>query len=312
LERLENMQKLIRHIASLAVVGALFSARQSSAEAPSAAAATRAEIKSRFGFVPGFIVATPDAALPGAWREMSGLQMNDQTALPGKIKELIGLAVAAQIPCRYCVYAHTELAKLNGASDTELGEALSMAAIARHWSTIFQGAELDEVKFRQEIGAVVARARQPAPAKPPPAIAIVDAASVQADMRQSFGFVPSFVAAVPNEVLPGAWVELKSVELNPETQLSGKYKSLIGLAVAAQIPCRYCIIADTEFAKLDGATERELHEAVAMSALVRHWSTLINGLQVDEAGYRRDVDRLVASAKHHAAEAHPATKKTAR
>jgi AhpD family alkylhydroperoxidase len=104
-------------------------------------------------------------------------------------------------------------------------------------------------------------------------------------------------SAVPAEALPGAWRELRDVELSPHTELPGKYKSLISLAVASQIPCRYCVIADTEFAKLDGASERELREAVAMASLVRHWSTLLNGLQVDEAGFRRDTDRLVGSAK---------------
>ena len=55
--------------------------------------------------------------------------------------------------------------------------------------------------------------------------------------------------------------------MNPSTAIPGKYKSLIGLAVASQIPCKFCIIADTEFAKLEGATDRELTEAVAMAGL---------------------------------------------
>ena len=49
---------------------------------------------------------------------MKTLQLNPNTALPGRTKELIGLAVAAQIPCHYCIVAHTEFAKLNGASET--------------------------------------------------------------------------------------------------------------------------------------------------------------------------------------------------
>jgi alkylhydroperoxidase/carboxymuconolactone decarboxylase family protein YurZ len=57
------------------------------------------------------------------------------------------------------------------------------------------------------------------------------------------------------------------------------------------------VIADTQFAKLEGASEREITEAVAMAALVRKWSTLLNGVQADEAQYRKDIDRLVAGAK---------------
>ena len=51
---------------------------------------------------------------------------------------------------------------------------------------------------------------------------------------------------------------MRDLEMNPASAIPGKYKSLIGLAVSAQIPCKFCIIADTEFAKLEGATDREL------------------------------------------------------
>ena len=119
--------------------------------------AARADIKSTFGFVPGFLSGVPSSALPGAWQEMKSLQMNPNTALPGKLKELIGLAVSAQVPCRYCTYAHTEFAKLDGASDTELGEAVVLASLTRHWSTVLNGIQTDLGKFKAEIGALVAR-----------------------------------------------------------------------------------------------------------------------------------------------------------
>jgi AhpD family alkylhydroperoxidase len=63
--------------------------------------------------------------------------------------------------------------------------------------------------------------------------------------------------------------------------------------VASQIPCRYCIIMDTEFAKADGATEREINEAVTMAGIARHWITLADGLQVDDKQFRKDFDRLL-------------------
>ena len=76
--------------------------------------------------------------------------------------------------------------------------------------------------------------------------------------------------------------------------------SLISVAVAAQIPCRFCLIADTAFAKLSGATEPEIAEALTMASIVRHWSTLMNGLQLDEAGFKRDVDRIVRDVRKSA------------
>jgi AhpD family alkylhydroperoxidase len=234
---------------------------------------------------------------------MKSIQMNPSTALPGKVKELIGLAVAAQVPCRYCTYAHTQFAKLNGASQTEIGEAVVIASLTRHWSTVLQGFQTDLGKFKTEIAKLVAHAKKnagsPAAAQP---IQVVDASTAAQDIQQSWGSVPEFMRRFPAEGLAGAWKELRDVEMSPNTALSNKHKSLIGLAVAAQIPCRFCLAADTEFAKLEGASEREIAEAIAMAAITRHWSTYLNGMQTDEPAFRRDVDALVRAAKRHAAQ----------
>jgi hypothetical protein len=37
-------------------------------------------------------------------------------------------------------------------------------------------------------------------------------------------------------------------------------------------------------------------EAVAMAAIVRHWSTVLNGMQVDAATFRRETDAVLAHA----------------
>ncbi len=64
-----------------------------------------------------------------------------------------------------------------------------------------------------------------------------------------------------------------------------------------QIPCRYCIIADTEFARLEGASDKEIHEAVAMAGITRNMLTLIEGLGVDDKTFRRDIDRMNGQGK---------------
>lgn len=273
--------------------------------APAAAMATpeadaaRADIQKTFGFVPGFIKLVPDLALPGAWMDMKGLQLNPNTALPGKMKELIGLAVSAQVPCEYCIYAHTEFAKLNGATDAEISEAVTMGALTRRWSTFLNGIQTDEAKFRAEIAQLLANMKKAGAsgAAPPKPIAVVDGKTALEDIKQGFGMVPEFLRRYPQEGIAGAWTEMRDVEMNPGTAIPGKYKSLIGLAVSAQVPCRFCIIADTEFAKLEGASERELVEAVAIAGLVRHWSTILNGRQADKATFKKDINRLVAGAK---------------
>jgi AhpD family alkylhydroperoxidase len=257
------------------------------------AAAARAEIEKAVGFVPEYFKAVPDAALPGLWQEMKTLQTSNDTALPCKVKELIGLAVASQIPCKACVYGHTKIATAGGATQQEIGEAVAMAGLTRHWSTFFNGIQLDETKFKAEIKQVTDNAKKAMASgqQPPPPAVLTDAKSVLKEAEGSFGVVPEFLRRFPEASLAGAWRQMRDVEMG-ETTLSGKYKSLIGLAVSSQVPCRYCIVADTEFAKLDGATDQEIAEAIAMASLARNQATLLDGLQMDEAAYKRDMDKI--------------------
>jgi AhpD family alkylhydroperoxidase len=69
------------------------------------------------------------------------------------------------------------------------------------------------------------------------------------------------------------------------------------LAVASQIPCRYCIVFHTEAARLNGATDAEIREAVAMASITRHWSTFLNGTLTDEATFRRETDQVMANVR---------------
>lgn len=116
-------------------------------------------------------------------------------------------------------------------------------------------------------------------------------------MSQLFGFVPEFLKRFPDEARAGAWKQMRDVQMSPTTALSGKEKELVGLAVASQIPCQLCIIGHTELAKLNGATDAELAEAIAMASLTRSMSTLLNGLQIDETQFRRDLDRIAKGAR---------------
>ena len=127
-------------------------------------------------------------------------------------------------------------------------------------------------------------------------IAKSEDASAQAayrDIEQTLGVVPGFFKAFPESGIAGAWAEFKSFQLNPRTRLDGKTKELIGLAVAAQIPCHYCIYFHTAAATANGASAEEIREAVAMAAIVRHWSTVLNGMQVDAAAFRRETDTVL-------------------
>jgi AhpD family alkylhydroperoxidase len=131
-------------------------------------------------------------------------------------------------------------------------------------------------------------------------LAAQDAPATYRDIEATLGSVPTFFKLFPEEGIAGAWSEFKTVQLNPKTALSGKEKELIGLAVAAQIPCTYCIYFHTAAAKANGATDAEIREAVAMAAISRHWSTVLNGMQVDLAGFQRETDTVLRLAAERA------------
>lgn len=134
-------------------------------------------------------------------------------------------------------------------------------------------------------------------------VAFADDVSAQAtyqDIEKTLGRVPSFFKLFPEAGIPGAWAEFKAVQLNSKTKLDGKTKELIGLAISAQIPCQYCVYFHTAAAKANGATDEEIREAVAMSAIVRHWSTVLNGMQVDLADFKRETDMILRLAAEKA------------
>ena len=285
-------------------------ARPARAEGDPGVAAAKADMVKTVGFVPSFLKDVPDNMIPGLWQETKAMGFA-KTALDAKTKDLIGLAIAAQMPSRLTAWSYSKCGKASGATDAQLHEAVALSAMARHWSTFFNGAQLDEARFRAGLDKLRENITKAMASgmKPPAPLPITDAASVYRDAEASFGFVPEFLRRFPPEALPGAWLSFRDVEASPTTAIPGKVKSLIGLAVAAQIPCRYCIVADTEFAKLDGATDREVTEAVTIGAMARQYITLIEGLQVDEKAYRHDWERLTAGAKPGAKSAEAARAK---
>ena len=150
------MLKLSRKLGLLAfAAGALLTIPPAMAEDASATAAYK-DIQATLGTVPDMFKTLPDVAVAGAWAEIKGVQLNPNTALNGKTKELMGLAVASQIPCQYCIYFHTLAAKANGASDEEIKEAIAMAAIVRHWSTMLNGSQVDLANFKKQTDDVFA------------------------------------------------------------------------------------------------------------------------------------------------------------
>jgi AhpD family alkylhydroperoxidase len=120
------------------------------------AADTRTEIRGMLGLVPGFFDTLPGPLLDSEWESFKGIELSDQTAIPNKYKELIGIAVSGATRCRYCVYFHTEAARLFGATDEEINEAALMAMHTMGWSTYLNASQYDYNRFTDEVDQITA------------------------------------------------------------------------------------------------------------------------------------------------------------
>jgi AhpD family alkylhydroperoxidase len=112
------------------------------------------EMIAHFGFVPDFYDTMPHTALPAAWAAHRDFELAE-TAIPNKYKELIGLAVAAHIKCRYCIYFHQQAAIANGATEEELKEACMMGGLTVQYSNAITGMRYDFEKFQGEVDRAV-------------------------------------------------------------------------------------------------------------------------------------------------------------
>ncbi|MEQ1956853.1 carboxymuconolactone decarboxylase family protein [Mesorhizobium sp. CN2-181] len=109
------------------------------------------------------------------------------------------------------------------------------------------------------------------------------------DIEKTLGFVPTFMKVYPKQGIAGAWAMTKGLEME-KGALEPKMKALINIAVAAQIPCRYCVWLDTKLAKDMGATDAEIAEAVAQAGLTRNWSAVLNGMQIDFEAFKAEFE----------------------
>jgi len=108
------------------------------------------EIEEMFGLVPSMFKAIPDSSLDLEWELFKRVQF-EEGPIPNKYRELIGLGIAATSKCRDCVLFHTEVAKLNGATDAEIEDAVHFAKSSAGWSAYINGLAIDYDQFKKEI-----------------------------------------------------------------------------------------------------------------------------------------------------------------
>jgi AhpD family alkylhydroperoxidase len=108
------------------------------------------EIEEQFGLVPSFFKELPDSTLESEWNLYKRVEI-DEGPIPTKYRQLIGLGISAATKCRYCVFYHTALARLNGATDAEIEDAVHYAKSSVGWSTYLHGMEIDFETFKDEV-----------------------------------------------------------------------------------------------------------------------------------------------------------------
>ncbi len=117
------------------------------------------EMEEMFGLVPIMFREVPDATLETEWKAFKQMQM-DEGPIPNKYRELIGVAISAVTKCKYCAFYHTEVAKLNGATEDEIKDAVRYAQSSAGWSTWLNGLQVDYNKFKEEILQVCEHVRR--------------------------------------------------------------------------------------------------------------------------------------------------------
>ena len=128
------------------MVAALCLASPAAAQDTSADA-VRQTARDAYGVALPDIENYPDSMVAGAWAWMSDVE-DGKGAIDPKTMQLIGLAVASQIPCEYCTYYHRKAAASLGATEQEIAEAAAMAGYVRNWSAVLYGTGADVAEYR--------------------------------------------------------------------------------------------------------------------------------------------------------------------
>lgn len=114
---------------------------------------TLKDIEQTIGLVPGFMKALPADVLVHDWALMKKYQFSE-SKIPPKYREMIGLAVSANIKCPYCQLLHKTAAKLNEATDEELSEVAMLASFTARWSAMIHAQHYDYNTFAKEVDQI--------------------------------------------------------------------------------------------------------------------------------------------------------------
>ncbi len=119
------------------------------------------DIKKTLGLVPGFMKGLPKNVLVAEWPMFKQYQI-EESVIPPRYRELMGLAVAANIKCPYCQLFHREAAKMMGATEDELAETALLSGWVAFWSSMIHAQHYDYEVFEQEVQKIGAHLQKTA------------------------------------------------------------------------------------------------------------------------------------------------------
>jgi AhpD family alkylhydroperoxidase len=136
-------------------LAALLSVEASSAALGDEASTAYEDIGETYGAISGFFRLFSRDDIADVWHAFRTLQLNPTIVMAARTRELISVAVAAQGPCRPCVYFHAAAALANGASREEIREAVGVGAATRRLNFAFMETWVDFDTFKRETDLVL-------------------------------------------------------------------------------------------------------------------------------------------------------------
>jgi AhpD family alkylhydroperoxidase len=122
-------------------------------------------------------------------------------------------------------------------------------------------------------------------------------AEVEKEMKETLGLVPSFFDRFPEETLDYEWTLFVRFELADPIRTEGvfipvKYRQLMGVALHSETKCHYCTLFHTEVAKLFGASNEEIQEAVHYAKHSLGLSAYLNGIRQDFDEFSEELGKI--------------------
>ena len=249
------------------------------------------EFEELYGFVPAYAERMPKHLLKLEWDLWMRVQ-NDEGAIPRGYRELIGLGVSAAARSSYGTFYHTETAKAFGATKEEIESAAHFAMSAVRWSTFFSGMQIDLEEHRAQVmRCVEMKSKGEGKEVSAPRVGPFTREEVCREMEEMIGFVPTPFQKMSDASIGEEWEAHKQV-WHGEGPIPLKYRHLIGLGVVSARQCPQAILVHTELAKLDGATEAEIEDAVHFAASTDGWATYLEGVQLELETFKKEIIRI--------------------